>query len=228
VTVVIGSGRASSGQGPVCDRCGRVEPNRYRFCPDCELFVCAECWDPENGVCLSSSRPNLPAPGLLPISIKNTIGQRPAGVSLSASRVGQALVGPAAQADAPVATRPPATPAPAARHSPRRMPASLLAVLVASLLITLALFALPALAGLFSGDTGVPASHASASPATTSRVEGATKAARRYVVRAGDTLRSIAARLYGDERRWSDLYQANRKAIDNPDALDVGTTLTVP
>jgi nucleoid-associated protein YgaU len=48
------------------------------------------------------------------------------------------------------------------------------------------------------------------------------------VVRPGDTLRSIAARLYGNEDRWSDLYRANRKVIDDPDALGVGTTLTVP
>jgi nucleoid-associated protein YgaU len=48
------------------------------------------------------------------------------------------------------------------------------------------------------------------------------------VVRRGDTLRSIAARFYGDEGRWADLYRANRKAIDDPDSLEVGTSLTIP
>jgi nucleoid-associated protein YgaU len=48
------------------------------------------------------------------------------------------------------------------------------------------------------------------------------------VVRSGDTLRSIAARFYGDERRWSDIYRANRKAIDDPDSLKVGATLRLP
>jgi nucleoid-associated protein YgaU len=224
--MVIGSGRASSGQGPVCDRCGRPEPDRFRFCPDCELFVCGECWDAENGVCLSSSRPNLPAPGLLPISIRNTIGQRSAGVSLSATRAGQALVGPAvtsaaSQARAPVAAR--------ARPARRKAPTGILAVVVASLLITVALFAFPALVRLLAG--GPQASGPPAVATTEGGVQGGTSsahAARRYVVRRGDTLRSIAARFYGDEGRWADLYRANRKAIDDPDSLEVGTSLTIP
>lgn len=227
--MLIGSGRASSGQGPVCDRCGRPEPDRYRFCPECELFVCAQCWDPESGVCLSSSRPNLPAPGLLPISIRNTIGQRSAGVSMSASRVGQALVGrgarrpdPAPRASGVAAARP-------SRGKAQVAPVGMLAVVAAGVLFAVALFAVPALVRL-----GLDGPQASVPPAVATResgVQGGTstkQTARKYVVRPGDTLRSIAARLYGNEDRWSDLYRANRKVIDDPDALGVGTTLTVP
>jgi nucleoid-associated protein YgaU len=100
---------------------------------------------------------------------------------------------------------------------------------VASLLITVALFAFPALARLLSG--GPQASRPPAVATTEGGVQGGTSSAdagRRYVVRSGDTLRSIAARFYGDERRWFDIYRANRKAIDDPDSLKVGATLRLP
>ena len=50
-----------------------------------------------------------------------------------------------------------------------------------------------------------------------------------YVTKAGDSLTSIADEVYGDDTRWSEIYEANREAIgDNPDLIQVGVTLTIP
>ena len=50
-----------------------------------------------------------------------------------------------------------------------------------------------------------------------------------YVVQPGDTLRSIAAALYGDPEQWSRIYDANRSTIgDDPDAISAGTPLRIP
>lgn len=53
-------------------------------------------------------------------------------------------------------------------------------------------------------------------------------AAVTYVVRKGDTLRTIATQLLGDESAWTRIYAANRPQIPNPDALVIGTRLTIP
>ncbi|HEX5396318.1 MAG TPA: LysM peptidoglycan-binding domain-containing protein [Candidatus Limnocylindria bacterium] len=53
-------------------------------------------------------------------------------------------------------------------------------------------------------------------------------AAVTYVVRKGDTLRTIAAQLLGDESAWTRIYAANRPLIPDPDALVIGTRLTIP
>jgi nucleoid-associated protein YgaU len=50
-----------------------------------------------------------------------------------------------------------------------------------------------------------------------------------YVTNAGDSLTSIADEVYGDGTRWSEIYEANRKAIgDDPNLIQVGVTLTIP
>jgi nucleoid-associated protein YgaU len=49
-----------------------------------------------------------------------------------------------------------------------------------------------------------------------------------YVVRAGDTLRSLAHTFYGDEEEWRRILAANRDQIPNPDVLQVGTRLLIP
>jgi Tfp pilus assembly protein FimV len=50
-----------------------------------------------------------------------------------------------------------------------------------------------------------------------------------YTVEPGDSLRSIAAQVYGDPDRWSQIYEANRETIGpDPDALRVGQRLRVP
>jgi nucleoid-associated protein YgaU len=47
-------------------------------------------------------------------------------------------------------------------------------------------------------------------------------------VRSGDTLSSIAERVYGDPGRWERILEANRDRIDQPESLQVGTELRVP
>ncbi|MEO7912888.1 MAG: peroxidase family protein [Roseiflexaceae bacterium] len=49
-----------------------------------------------------------------------------------------------------------------------------------------------------------------------------------YVVQRGDTLRSIAARFLGDERRWREIFEANRAKISNPDSIRTGMELVIP
>lgn len=48
-----------------------------------------------------------------------------------------------------------------------------------------------------------------------------------YTVREGDTLRSIAQKLYGDPLRWNDLYQANKEKIKRS-RVEPGEVLVVP
>jgi LysM repeat protein len=52
--------------------------------------------------------------------------------------------------------------------------------------------------------------------------------ARRYTVRPGDTLSSIAQRFYGSPADWRWLYQANRSVLTNPNVIYPGEVLNVP
>ena len=48
------------------------------------------------------------------------------------------------------------------------------------------------------------------------------------VVQRGETLSSLADRLWSDADRWPELYEANRYQLNDPDDLAVGLRLTVP
>lgn len=213
---------AASG-GPICDRCGRARPDRYRFCPSCSLFVCGECWDVDHDVCLSCSRPNLPVQGQMPAAIHSTIGRRPV-VGASDTRIGRALTGPSA--DEEVA-------APTAAGQRRRRP-NLAAwlpgvtTIITSLILVAALFALPVLGRLLVGEPGLTTPSAATPEQSVMGATSSAHAARRWTVRSGDTLRSIARDVYGDEGRWLAIYRANEERIDDPDALQIGTTLVIP
>ena len=55
--------------------------------------------------------------------------------------------------------------------------------------------------------------------------------AEAYTNKAGDTLISIAERIYGDDpdRTFQDIYEANKDLIgDDPDQIKVGMTLRIP
>ena len=52
--------------------------------------------------------------------------------------------------------------------------------------------------------------------------------ARRYTVRPGDTLSSIAQRFYGHAADWRLLYQANRSVVHDPDMIFPGEVLKIP
>src|ERR1041384_2508880 len=49
-----------------------------------------------------------------------------------------------------------------------------------------------------------------------------------YVVKEGDTFRSISRKFYKTSRRWTDIRDANEKKVDDPDNLKAGVTLTIP
>ncbi len=51
---------------------------------------------------------------------------------------------------------------------------------------------------------------------------------QRYVVRAGDTLASIAREAYGDEAKYRVIFEANRDRLVSADELPVGLELRIP
>lgn len=51
---------------------------------------------------------------------------------------------------------------------------------------------------------------------------------RTYVVVAGDSLSKIAKRVYGNEKDWHKIYDANRDSIQDPDLIQPGQTLRLP
>ncbi|MBW6512175.1 MAG: LysM peptidoglycan-binding domain-containing protein [Desulfuromonadaceae bacterium] len=75
--------------------------------------------------------------------------------------------------------------------------------------------------------TQLPVDTSPASSVVERRTELLTKA---YVVKAGETLWTIAAEpeLYGDALLWSLLYQANRDQIKDPRTIYPGQVLSVP
>lgn len=78
-------------------------------------------------------------------------------------------------------------------------------------------------------ETKVGPTSASAAGATASAAPAASSSASRvHVVQTGDTLSRIATKYYGDAKRWSDIVEANRDRIANPDRLVVGTSLRIP
>jgi len=76
---------------------------------------------------------------------------------------------------------------------------------------------------------GAPAQAAAAArPVYTDALVIHHEPARRYTVRPGDTLSSIALRFYGSRSRWPAIFQANKAVIKNPDAIFPGEVLTIP
>jgi nucleoid-associated protein YgaU len=49
-----------------------------------------------------------------------------------------------------------------------------------------------------------------------------------YIVREGDTLRSIAHQFYGSELGWRRIYNRNRDRLADPGSLRVGQLLIIP
>ncbi|OFZ40689.1 MAG: hypothetical protein A2070_04825 [Bdellovibrionales bacterium GWC1_52_8] len=65
-----------------------------------------------------------------------------------------------------------------------------------------------------------PVDPAPAAPAVAASGEGET-----YTVTGGETLMRIAFDKYGDIYKWRDIYEANRAAITDPNAIPAGTVL---
>lgn len=51
---------------------------------------------------------------------------------------------------------------------------------------------------------------------------------RTHQVTKGDTLYALARHYYDDQRRWKDIYEANRNQLPTPDALRIGQALRIP
>ncbi len=63
---------------------------------------------------------------------------------------------------------------------------------------------------------------------TASKKTAQSHSQRTYVVRRGDSLYSIARQVYGDERAWRRIFDANRARLTSPDDLEVGDKLILP
>ncbi len=49
-----------------------------------------------------------------------------------------------------------------------------------------------------------------------------------YMVQKGDTLSSIAGKIYGDPNKWRVIYDANRNTLPKPESIRAGQTLLIP
>lgn len=65
-------------------------------------------------------------------------------------------------------------------------------------------------------------------PEAGGRVTGGTTRGAVYKVVAGDTLSSIAEKLYGDREAWRRIFEANRAQLRDPDQLKAGMLLRLP
>ncbi|HEX3304405.1 MAG TPA: LysM peptidoglycan-binding domain-containing protein, partial [Thermomicrobiales bacterium] len=62
----------------------------------------------------------------------------------------------------------------------------------------------------------------------TARPSASAQAPRLYVIRPGDTLRTLAQRFYGDQALWPVLFEANRRRLQQAEDIQVGTQIIVP
>lgn len=77
-------------------------------------------------------------------------------------------------------------------------------------------------------DAGAAARPASKPEPESTLIGGTDTGGRTHVVQKGDTLFRLARHYYSDERRWKDIWDANRVRIADPDRIEVGTRLIIP
>ena len=58
--------------------------------------------------------------------------------------------------------------------------------------------------------------------------ETATAKAGTYVVKSGDSLSKIAKELWGDAKRWPEIFEANKDKIKDPNLIHPGQELRIP
>lgn len=63
---------------------------------------------------------------------------------------------------------------------------------------------------------------------TDSGYDATTGGARYHTVAKKDTLYSLARMYYNDQRRWKDIYEANRDTLSDPNKIYVGQRLVIP
>jgi nucleoid-associated protein YgaU len=73
----------------------------------------------------------------------------------------------------------------------------------------------------------IQANPAAAAAPSTSGASGA-GAARTYTVEKGDTLSQIAQQLLGKASAYTQIFEANRDQLDNPDHIQPGQVLKIP
>jgi nucleoid-associated protein YgaU len=52
--------------------------------------------------------------------------------------------------------------------------------------------------------------------------------ARIYVVKPGDSLSKIAKAVYGDADRWTEIFEANKDEVKDPNRIEAGQELRIP
>jgi nucleoid-associated protein YgaU len=50
----------------------------------------------------------------------------------------------------------------------------------------------------------------------------------KYTVKSGDTLSAISKKFLGSANRYTDIFNANKDQLSDPDKIKVGQTLTIP
>jgi len=60
------------------------------------------------------------------------------------------------------------------------------------------------------------------------RRETATAKAGTYVVKSGDSLSKIAKEIWGDAKRWPEIFEANKDKIKDPNLIHPGQELRIP
>jgi len=58
--------------------------------------------------------------------------------------------------------------------------------------------------------------------------ETATAKAGTYVVKSGDSLSKIAKEIWGDAKRWPEIFEANKDKIKDPNLIHPGQELRIP
>jgi hypothetical protein len=228
----------------LCDRCGRASTDRpdggFRFCRSCALYVCPRCWSLVSHQCQVCARPDV-ADVDRPTSrsIRDTIAPPPLGnPRVTEPRLLQSALGAGARR-APLPGSPPRR-----RASDQLARAATAALRVGSRLLVAASLAIAAMAVFWAVDLSMDSATEqragqtnegtlsgtpppiTAAPSAAVRSSAAT--ARSHTVLSGETLIELAARYYGDETRWREIYRANADRIADPDNLRVGTVLVIP
>lgn len=78
------------------------------------------------------------------------------------------------------------------------------------------------------GTYSAPATMTSTQPTYAPTASAPTSGARYHTVAKGDTLYAIARAYYGDQRRWRDVYEANRGDLPDPNMIRTGQRLLIP
>jgi hypothetical protein len=93
----------------------------------------------------------------------------------------------------------------------------------------------PALATTFPGGTSRPVATPGADSRWGTSMSVGLPTRRRagsrlptHTVVDGDSLESLAAQYLGSDRRWPEIYRANRELLSSPDVLPIGVTLSIP